>query len=182
MIDPSQLPPGPPPMPMGSPGPLGEAMAPAIGAGPLGPPPAQEPMPPGGSPVMAADGMPSEPEKKPPLLLPPALARQMAQGYVDQARTMAGMIADQTGPPEEFERMKVADQVRAWNKRNPKMDPYALKEEGLSPSEIRDKVYPLRRILLKMSGTRPTERARFAQRMKAETTKSEYNESSDIDV
>lgn len=127
---------------------------------------------------MAADGMPQE-KKKPPLLLPPKLARELAQGYVDQVRSMSSMISEQTGPPEEFERMKVKDQVRAWNKRNPTADPQALKEQGLSPVEIRDKVYPLRRVMLKMVGPNPTERARFAERMKAESLKTDTITSSD---
>ena len=126
-----------------------------------------EMMPPPG-PGMGPMGEPPPPPKKPPLLLPPKLAKQLAQGYVDQARQMAQLIAEQTGPPDEFERFPLKEQVKAWYKRDARQDPYALKEQGLSDVEIRDKVYPLRRVLLKMAGPRPEDRVRFTQRMKAE--------------
>lgn len=121
-------------------------------AGPMGPPPDEQP-------------------KKPPLLLPPQLATKLAQGYVDQARSMGQMIADQTGPPDDFERFPIREQVSAWHKRDIRQDPILLKEQGLTPTEIRDKVYPLRRILLKMAGPRPEDRVKYAARMKAEREK-----------
>lgn len=162
MIDPGQI-----AQPMPPPSDPRMAMAPAMGA----PPPL--PAPPGAEPALPAMGpVPGEaapPEKKPPLLLPPKVARALAEGYVEQVRSMASMIADQVGPPDDFEKFKVKERVRAWYKRNPSMDPIALKEQGLSPVEIRDKVYPLRRVLLKMVGPSPTARAKFAAQMKAST-------------
>jgi hypothetical protein len=122
------------------------------------------PMGPGAGPM----GAPAEPQKKPPLLLPPRLAKQLAQGYVDAARQNAQLISDVTGPPDDFERFPLKEQVKAWHKRDIRQDPYALREQGLSDVEIRDKVYPLRRILLKMVGPSPTDRAKFAARMRAE--------------
>lgn len=141
------------------------ALQPAVGAGgpPMVPPPEAGPMmmpPPMGGP-------PPEPEK-PHLILPPKLAKSLAQGYVDQVRQMAQMLADQAGVPDEFQRFSLKDQVKAYYKRDARQDPLALKDQGLSDIEIRDKVYPLRRILLKMAGPRPDDRVKFAQRMKAE--------------
>lgn len=171
MIDPAQL------------GAMTEAIQPALGGPPAAPPPMPPGPPalPGGEPPMApppvdpaALGMaPPEEPKKPPLLLPPRLARQLAQGYVDQARTMARQVADFTGPPDDFTRMPLKAQVQAWYKRDARQDPYALKEQGLSDVEIRDKVYPLRRVLLKMAGPRPADRAAFARKMKEERARTD---------
>jgi hypothetical protein len=110
---------------------------------------------------------PPEP-KKPPLLLPPTLAKQLARGYVDTARQMAGLLTDHVGPPDDFSRFTQKQQVQAWYKRDLRQDPLALKDQGLSDVEIRDKVYPLRRVLLKMVGPSPKDRVRFVQRMQAE--------------
>ena len=145
-----------------------DAMQPAVGGPPA--PPGPELAPPAmGGPVMAAQPKPEE--KKPPLLLPPALAKQLAQGYVDQVRQMSQLVADHTGPPDEFERFPLKEQVKAWRKRDIRQDPILLKEGGASPTEIRDQVYPLRRILLKMAGPRPKDRAVYAARMREESAK-----------
>lgn len=136
--------------------------------------PVAPPVPPGpGVGPMGEMVAPPEEKKKPPLLLPPRLAKQLARAYVDSAREMAQKISDITGPPDEFERYSTKEQVKAWYKRDIRQDPYALREEGKSDVEIRDAVYPLRRILLKMIGPSPTERAKFAARMKAERAKAD---------
>lgn len=179
MIDPGlmqqALPAQPPAMPPG-PDPMASALGAAVGGPPAGmeTPPNIPPEAMGAPPM----GMPPPEEKKPPLLLPPKLARELAEGYVEQVRSMAGMIAEQAGPPDDFQRFKLTEQVRAWNKRNPAVDPLALREQGLGPTEIRDKVYPLRRLMLKMVGPSPTDRAKYAARMKAETDKMSYDSSS----
>lgn len=157
-------------------------MAPPPEGPPPGPPgmPPQMPTEPQGpipqGPVMAAPN--AAPAKKPPLLVPPDMAQELAQGYVDQSKTMAQSMADFTGHPKDYSRMPLKDQVTAWNKRDGRQDPYALKEQGLSPTEIRDKVYPLRRVLLKLAGPRPKDRAKFAQKMQAESAKIRYDSKS----
>jgi hypothetical protein len=156
MIDPSQV--------QG----MVDAMAPAVGAAPPGPP--ADPSLPQQGPVMAAPAQ-AEP-KKPPMVLPSSLVKSLAQGYVDMTKSMAQSLTQQVGVPEEFERFQLRDQVSAWYKRDVRQDPYALKQEGLSPVEIRDKVYPLRRVLLKLAGPRPRDKSDFARRMKAERAKS----------
>lgn len=147
---------------------MADAIQPAMGGAPApAVPPPDGMMPPPG-PGAGPMGPGPEQPKKPPLLLPPKLAKQLAMGYVEQARSMAQLIADQTGPPDDFERFPLKEQVKAYYKRDIRQDPLSLKEQGLTPTEIRDKVYPLRRILLKMAGPRPTDRVKFVQRMKAE--------------
>lgn len=131
--------------------------------GPL-PPEAMQGMP-------AGPGGPPQEQKKPPLILPPRLAKQMAQGYVDQVRAMSQQLADYAGHPDEYQRMSLKDQVSAWYRRDPRHDPLALKDQGLSDAEVRDKVYPLRKILLKLAGPRPKDRVAFARRMKEERAK-----------
>jgi hypothetical protein len=145
---------------------VAEAMGPAAGGPPPIPPPMDGAVPPMGGPVMA--DQPQVEEKQPPLMLPPTLAKRLAQGYVDQVKQMAQLFADHTGHPDDFKRFPLRAQVEAYYRRNPKADPLALKEQGLSAVEIRDKVYPLRRILLKMAGPRPEDRVKYARRMKAE--------------
>lgn len=141
------------------------AMQPAVGGPPAAPQP-MDPTAPMGGPVMAAQPQPEQ--KKPPLLLPPTLAKSLANGYVDQVKAMSQLIADQSGPPDDFTRFPLKEQVAAWHKRDARQNPYELKQQGMSDTEIRDKVYPLRPILLKMAGPRPIDRVKFAQKMKAE--------------
>lgn len=143
-----------------------------IDPGQLAAMPAQAPVDPTAQAMLAADpGAQAPASKQPPLLLPPRLATQIARGYVDQAQSMAKLVADQAGPPDDFERYPVKEQVAAYFKRDARHDPLALQEQGLSATEIRDKVYPLRRILLKMAGPRPADRVKFAERMMAERQK-----------
>ena len=126
------------------------------------------PLPAGPGMPLGPEGAPPEEPKKPAMLLPPTLAKKLARAYVDTAQAMAQQISDQTGPPDEFERFAIREQVKAYYKRDIRVDPLLLKEEGKTPTEIRDQVYPLRRILLKMSGPRPEDRVKFAQKMKTE--------------
>lgn len=153
MIDPSQM------------QAMQEMLAPAAGGPPPMAPPTEGAIPMGG-PVMAAQ--PEAEPKAPPLLLPPSLGRQLAEGYVEQVKQMSQLFADHAGYPDDYKRYPVKAQVNAWFLRDPRQDPLTLKQQGLSPVEIRDKVYPLRRVLLKMAGPRPEDRVKFVAQMKAE--------------
>lgn len=93
------------------------------------------------------------------------MVQAAAQSYVDRVKEMAGRVADMAGHGINDKSFTLSQQVEAWNKRNINVDPLEMQQNGASPKDIRDAVFPLRAILLKKAGPNPSDRVRYSQKM-----------------
>lgn len=93
------------------------------------------------------------------------MVQDAAERYVDKIKEMAGRVADLASHGINDQPFTLSQQVEAWNKRNINVDPLELQQQGMSPVDIRDQVFPLRAILLKKAGINPIDRVRYSQKM-----------------
>lgn len=174
---------------------LGGAPSPVVGGPPAPPlPPVQpiapvqgvEPVAPPVAPIPPMEGLPQLPQaepgappptpgldapqpgqpKKKAMTLPPDLAQRIARAYADKAVEMAATLASQSGPPDGAVPYATRKQIKMWRSRDPLVDVSALREQGVSESEISRQAYPLRSVLLALAGRSPLEKVRYAQHMK----------------
>ena len=120
------------------------------------------------------------PQEEPPpdpaqelMLLPDWLVDQIARRQLEREQAMATKMAEFFGPPPGHVEYTLEDQLLLW-RATPKhlSDPeerhramWEMQEAGKSPTEIRDAVWPLRAVMLKMASSEPTGQVRYAARM-----------------
>lgn len=151
----------PPPTPVGSMPPV--APMGGVPVDPNNPPPIPPEM--GGGP-------PQQPaQKKKPMIMPAMLAHEIARQYADRAVEMAANVASQSGPPDGAIPYSTQKQILMWRARDPDVDVEGMLAEGKSRTEVSKLAYPLRVLLMKLSGRTPLERVRYAQHMKRITEK-----------
>jgi hypothetical protein len=157
-------------------GPQPEGSAPML----AGPPPPSQGMPippglPGGipmdpnapvDPALMGLAAPPQEEKKPPSLIPTAIARELAQALNLTKMAAAQGLAQHLGDPRGSVNAKDVDLLRAWRKRDPKVDPLFEKIiNKKTDEEILTMMYPLRRALIRYGRRTYTEQVEFAERM-----------------
>jgi hypothetical protein len=120
----------------------------------------------GMDPAMMAMAAPPQEEKKPPSLIPTAIARELAQALNLTKMVAAQGLAQHLGDPRGTVNAKDVDLLRAWRKRDPKVDPLFEKIiNKKTDEEILTMMYPLRRALIRYGRRTYTEQVEFAERM-----------------
>lgn len=125
-----------------------------------GPPPPSQ-MPAGGQPPA-----PQAPPKKPPSMMPPHVAKMLAEAINAVKMEAAKNMVEFMGDPRGATNTKPTDLLRAWRKRNPDIDPLFEKiVNKQSDDEILNMMYPLRRPLIRYGRRTYTEQVEFAEYM-----------------